>query len=457
MKLQECLKKNIKYIFLFVLFFLCLQFFYARFAGDQIYNYGFSYALSRGEVPYNDFNMIIPPLGAFVYMIPFLIFGPSLIVFNLFQALLLTLMFYLLFKMYDKKAWLMLVVLLLPLPIPFVPSIFQGYNFLLILEFILLLYLIKNKKSDILIGILFGLMVFTKQTTGVLMFIPSILYLFKYRKVFSKRCLGFLIPCFVALIYLLVTGSLVNFFDMCLFGMLDFTSKNGGLLKIFGDFYFYLFILEIIVLVYLIIKNRKDINYTKYLIYTLIFASVAVPLFDYNHVSYFSFVVVLILLEKINKLPKRLGVSACLFTSSISIIWFLFINNFNIPNMVQFNNYKLGLLSKKNENEIKEISKYMRKNKNTIILSEYSYLVKIVLDYDIDHYDLLNYGNHGYNGTDKLIKKLDSEKDKYILVNREAYLRVSKRQQFNKEVVKYVMDNYEKVDTLGVFDIYYKE
>lgn len=457
MKLQEHLKKNIKYIFLFVLFFLCLQFFYARFSGDQIYNYGFSYALSRGEIPYNDFNMIIPPLGAFIYMIPFLIFGPSLIVFNLFQAGLLTLMFYFLFKMYDKKAWILLVILLLPLPIPFVTSIFQGYNFLLIFEFILLLYLIRNKKSDLLIGLLFGLMVFTKQTVGVLMFIPSFIYLFRDRKVFLKRFLGFLIPCFVMLIYLLITGSLVNFFDMCLFGMLDFTGENGGLLKILGDFYFYIFLLEVGVLVYLLVKNRKDREYTKQVIYTLIFSTIAIPLFDYNHVSYFSFVVSITLLERLVKVPKKIGVSACLFTSSLSVVWFLFINNFNVPNMVSFNNYKLGLLSEKNEDEIKEVSKYMREHKNTIILSEYSYLVKIVLDYDIDYYDLLNYGNHGYNGTKKLIKKLDNEKDTYILVNREAYERVSKRQQFNKEVVLYVIDNYEKVDSLGVFDIYYKE
>ena len=89
-------------------------------------------------------------------------------------------------------------------------------------------------------------------------------------------------------------------------------------------------------------------------------------------------------------------------------------------------------------------------NKNT-------YLVKIVLDYDIEHYDLLNYGNHGFNGTDKLIKMLDRERDKYILVNTEAYERYSARQQFNKDVVKYVISNYKKVDELGGYDVYYKE
>ena len=136
MKLQALIKKNIKYVILFVLFFLGLQFFYMNFAGDQIYNYGFSYAVSRGEIPYRDFNMIIPPLGAFVYAIPFLFFGQSLVVFNLFQAGMLCIMFYFLFKLFGKNAWVALIVLFLPIPVPCVTVFFQGYNYLLILELV---------------------------------------------------------------------------------------------------------------------------------------------------------------------------------------------------------------------------------------------------------------------------------------------------------------------------------
>ena len=125
--------------------------------------------------------------------------------------------------------------------------------------------------------------------------------------------------------------------------------------------------------------------------------------------------------------------------------------------MVNFNNYGFALMPKKSVDEITEIADFMKKNKNTILLSENTYLVKIILDYDIDHYDLLNYGNHGYNGTYKVIDRLDNENDKYIVVNREAYTRCSARQQFNKEVVEHVIDNYEFVKSIGMHDIYYKE
>ena len=78
-------------------------------------------------------------------------------------------------------------------------------------------------------------------------------------------------------------------------------------------------------------------------------------------------------------------------------------------------------------------------------------------DRDIDYFDLLNKGNHGYNGTEKVIKKFDEYNDTFIILNIEAYNKFNLRQQINKEVMKYVMDNYKKVDSKYIFDVYYKE
>ena len=36
---------------------------------------------------------------------------------------------------------------------------------------------------------------------------------------------------------------------------------------------------------------------------------------------------------------------------------------------------------------------------------------------DIDYFDLLNKGNHGYNGTEKVIKKFDEYDDTFIILN----------------------------------------
>lgn len=457
MNLQTLIKKNIKYVVLFILFFLCLQFFYVNFSADQMYNYGFSYAVSLGEVPYRDFNTIIPPVGALIYSLPFLLFGSNLIVFNLYQALLLCILFYFLFKLFKEKTWIILIILMLTLPIPFIHVLFQGYNFLLVLEFVILMYSLKEKKSDYLIGFLLGVFCLTKQTVGVLMCIPSILYLFKDYKKTLKRFLGFLIPCFIFLIYLLLTKSFRQFFDLCLFGMFDFTTKNSGFLRILSDFNFYIFVLEIVFLVYLIIKYRKNDKYIKNLIYLLLFSSISIPLFDYIHVSYFSFIFMFVLVDMIKIKNKKIAFNSYLFATSFAIIWFLFIFGFKLPNIVYINNYGYSVMPQKEYKEITTISEYITKNKNSIVLSDRAYLVKFAAEEKLTYYDLLNYGNHGYNGTDKLINMIKDEKDKYILINMDDYERVDVGQQTNKDVMKFVIDNYEKVSELEMYNIYYKE
>ena len=70
-----------------------------------------------------------------------------------------------------------------------------------------------------------------------------------------------------------------------------------------------------------------------------------------------------------------------------------------------------------NYKEIKMLVDYFDKHDNTIILSENSYVVKVAADRDIDYFDLLNKGNHGYNGTEKVIKKFDEYDDTFIILN----------------------------------------
>ena len=58
---------------------------------------------------------------------------------------------------------------------------------------------------------------------------------------------------------------------------------------------------------------------------------------------------------------------------------------------------------------------------NIIILSNNTYFLKIINDLDITYYDLLNYGNHGYDGTNKIINRIRSEKNPTFIVNVDAY------------------------------------
>lgn len=444
-------RKVIQYVLMLLLFFLCLQFFYSCFLSDRMYNYGFSYAVSKGKVPYRDFNMIVTPVGAFLYAIPFLIFGSHMIVFNLFQALLLCVLFYFLFKLYDKKAWILFIVLLSFFPKPFPCIMSHGYNFLLLLELVILLYLEKNNKNDYLIGFIIGIAFLTKQTVGLALSLPSFYYLFKYkdyRKVL-KRAGTFLSINIVFVIYLLITNSFSQFIDLCFLGLFDFTKQNGTIF----DVNFIIFLIEIICILVFIIKDRKNIN--NY--YILVFSTIAIPLFDYYHVTLFTFAFFFLLIEKIKfKDIKRLEFCSFMFSIVICLNWFFLFYNFKLSNLSYFNKFEFTILDKKVEKDTRNMVKFIGNNndKNIIILSVDAYFFKIVADRDINYYDLLNYGNHGYDGTNKIINRIRSEKNPTFIVNVDAYKEKSRRQQFNREIVKYVLDNYKQVEILDNYVIY---
>lgn len=444
-------RKVIQYVFMFLLFFLCLQFFYEGFLSDRLYSFGFSYAISKGEIPYRDFNMIITPFGAYFYAIPFLIFGSHMIVFNLFQALLLCIMFYFLFKMYGSKAWLLFIILFFVFPIP-IPSIMtQGYNFLLLLELVILLYLEKNKCDDYLIGLVIGLSFLTKQNVGFFLALPSFYYLFKeknYKKVL-KRVVAFLSINILFVIYLFITKSFSQFIDLCFLGMFGFTKNNGTIF----DINFIIFLGEIICILIFIIKDKNDIN--NY--YILAFSMIAIPLFDLWHVALFSYAFLFLLFSKIRfKEYKNICFCSLLFTYFLSITWFLSDYNFKLPNLSQFRGFEYYIMSLEEEEETKRLVNYIsnNKSKNIIILSDDAYFLKIINNLDITYYDLLNYGNHGYNGTEKIIKEIKNEDMPIFIINSRDYNNLSRRFQFNKEVVRYVLNNYKSVDTIGDYLIY---
>ena len=442
------MKKVLKYIFLFILFFCSLQFIYFFFWGDELYNFGFSYAISRGEVPYRDFNMIVPPFGALFYTIPFL-FGNNILIFNLFQALLLCILFYLLYKMMGKNIYAVLAALFLLFPVPLITVIFPGYNFLLIFLLVLLLYLEKNNSNDILIGIILGLMVLTKHTVGFLVCLVSFFYLKRNYKKVLKRILGVLIVGIIFIGYLLITNTWSSFFDMCFLGMFDFTKLNSNI----SPLNLIIFLIGESIIIYRIYKNKRNIeNY-----YLLAFSIIVVPLFDYYHVALFIFMLLIIIIKgmKIRYKESILLFNSFLFVLSVSFLFIYREYHFNI-NFSNFNHFSLLAINKDSEKVINRINKFIdtNKDKNIIFLCNEAYLYEIMNDRDITQYDLLNYGNHGYNGTEKLILDISKEKNPLFIINISKYKSKNNWSQLNKEVIKYVLDNYTFERKIGSYVVY---
>ncbi|MBR3049429.1 MAG: hypothetical protein IKG58_02600 [Bacilli bacterium] len=451
-------KPNIKYIIFFIYFFLCLVFFFTTSRGDTFVNYGFSYAIRLGQIPYKEFNMIITPLSPFIYSIS-LILSKSIIFYYLFQSLLLTITTYFLFKLLDKKAWIFLLLWIVPYPVAICSTLFPGYNFLCFLLLIILFYLEENKKSNYLIGIILGLLFCTKQTIGIALFIPTIYYLFKDRKKIIERFIGYITPIFILFIYLLLTNTFTTFIDLCFLGLLDFSNSNNQ----FDIFYLVLFIFSIIYLIRNVIKNNNIISY-----YSLLFIVIALPIIDYYHVSILLLIVIYNILKNSkfkldSKYIKYIIIGIISLTSIWQIIQINFFSNFSDKNKViitNYNNFPLLVLSTKYNNKVKELNNYTNKlDKEVIYLMRGSenYFYKIINNKKITYFDLPNYGNYGYKGTKRIINKLDNIHNKYIIIDINLLKDHNKSQQYIKELAIKVNKECKKKKVIGYYYIYYKE
>ena len=100
------MKKNIK---IFLLFFLLnsILFYFHTIDLDEIWSYGFSYNISRGLIPYKDYNMVVSPLYSLLFSLPLKVFGNYLLVYKLSHAFLYSLIFTLAYQKLGKKSLLL--------------------------------------------------------------------------------------------------------------------------------------------------------------------------------------------------------------------------------------------------------------------------------------------------------------------------------------------------------------
>lgn len=436
--LDKRYKSLILIIFLFLLFLL-FNLTLLPTNLDEIWNYGFSHNLYSGLIPYKDFNMVITPFYPFIMSLGFHIFGSSMLVFHIEHAIILICLCVLLFLLIDKKAWFIVALMLFPVNVSF-PS----YNIFLYFLLLLIIYLEKEKKSDYLIGFLLGLCVLTKHSVGLCLLLPSLYYIKDLKKV-GRRFLGFIVPLFVFIIYLIITKSMIPFIDLCILGLFDFASENGKAFNI----YFLLFIIMIGITIYFIVKDRKNlVNY-----YVLAFYSIMIPLFDIYHfmVAFLAFLVLILskVKEDIIK-PGLFGISIILF-ATVLLMDSRFKSKIIYPNNIKhfeyrFIDYDSILFTNK-------VNDYIKKNSDRefVFLNSNGYYFRLINDMKISYIDLINAGNFGYNGSDKLLKEIKKRKSSIFLVDKSE---LSPIKQSDKQALNYVIDNGKKIGNIDFFDIY---
>ncbi len=435
MNKKNLIKNIIKYIIIFIVI-LVFNLIIMDITGDETWNFGFSYNISNGLIPYKDFNLVITPLFPFIMSIPLHIFGTNILVFDIVWAIIMTLTSYLIFNLIKEKGWIVFLSYFFIFPI-----IYPNYNLFIYSILIFIIWVEKNNKSDYLIGFLLALSVLTKQSVGLCLLLPSLIYL-KTPKKILKRFIGFIIPIIIFVIYLYVTGAMNDFIDLCILGLFDFAESNGNFINI------YVFLTIILLIIILIFIKKTPTNIYNY--YALAFLSINIPLFDIYHfyISLSFFLVVLFLNYDI-KIPLNLK----LFTFGIIIIIsFIYIQDKLQTKVIYPNNinkYEYRFISYDEIIFINKFLDFMDKNSNKKIINftSYSYFSKIVTNQKINKLDLINRGNWGYNGSKKILDEIKKNKDAIFIINEESLSHP--RDQIDKNALKYIISNGKKIGTIN--------
>lgn len=429
------LKKKDILILIIIFIYTGILITYSNADNDLIWNYGFSYNFANHLLMYKDYNMVITPLYPFLGGILMRILGNNFLIFNLYNTILSTILYYYLYKKY---------------PHTFIPSIIlisfilrPSYNFL-VLFLVLILLNIKEEK-DFFIGFILGLLFLTKQSF-ILLILPSIYLITKPKRLF-KRIGAFFLPCLFFLIYFILTNTFLDFLNYTFLGLFSFSSKNS---------FFNLgtiFILSLIIYLFLYYLKTKDIK----VLYLITYQIMAYPIFNTMHVILSIIPVIIYFLDKLVKKKKYNLNYLRYFNYFVSIL--LICPLLSIP--LQYLNK--DLVEGENALEYKDISRSYLVNKdlflkevpnlnNTYFLMYDAYIYKYLLNNPITSYDLLLNGNLGYNGEERVIDYFNSlDSNTYFVLNR-AYT----GGQLSKNIDAYIRNHYLKVKDFQEFTLYKK-
>ena len=445
-KIGKKIWDNKRLLFVFVFSFLVYEFIaFPINNGDPINMYYFSHAIRVGAVPYRDFSMILTPFYSFLMSFG-LFFFDDFLIFILENCLLVTILFYFLFKLLDKKAWIVLLGMSVTKFFGFLPT----YNLLCFLFIVILVYLEKEyPDKDYLSGLILGLSILTKHTVGIFFVLVMIFIHYKNIKKIFRRLFSMFIPMFIFLTYLLVNDALYDFVNLTILGLFDFGYNNSN----FGGIWFWFSIILFVFIIFIMIKRRDIYNY--YFICSFI---ICVPLFDFPHFAMYLNCVITFFLMYIN-IQSNYIFKLCIGINALySVLHFLCIVSLGTTFFKNLNhfNYMYGF-STDYKNDLK-VNAFLDEysNKNMVFLSKYTMFYDITMDREINFFSVVLYGNHGYDGTNAFIERLENLDDAYVIVDFGMYEHSTKESQVDRDVIEHIVNNYEMVDSKYCFQVYYK-
>lgn len=512
---------------------------------DELWNFNFANNVENGLVPYRDFNMVQTPLLPMVNAIFLAIFGNELIVMRILACLLCAGVLFTFYKILNllkaNKGISLFVVMALFYMLK--DYFCMDYNFAVLFVTLIIIYIelkrilynkeninatevgdtieslntnkscrqsstnkeikannktdlknneLNNWKTDLILGILAGICIMLKQSTGVIVTIALLGYnlllvrskeeFIQYLKSTCIKILGILIPVTLIFIYLAINGAVDDFWDYCIAGIKTFTNKIPYS-RLLDNEKLYIKILSIVApitfmgtFLYSVFKRNK----TFLIISSLSIASfsAAYPIADEVHFLIGILptgIIICIILDFLIKAIVR-GISKLINKISnrekYINIWLEYFLIFMVIGITAWYGYK----------SIPNIKDYFANCKNdvkhfaNIVITDYTYqkiqamdyfiksqdkpvyildaeaaLYQIPLDIYYKDYDMFLIGNIGSKGEERQIEKLQKDTNKIVIIKSDG---VSLNWQNPNKVREYIKQNMDYKYSILYFDVY---
>lgn len=455
---------------------------------DEMWNFNFANCMANGLIPYRDFNIIQGPFLPALCSIFLRIFGKEMIVMRVLAIILDTIVLFMVYKVMSTlkiKEYLKYITLIILVMI--MKNYFTiDYNWATILILLIILKIEleeKNKpkanfKKDFLVGIIAGIAITLKQTTGLLIALAAIGYSIlavrnkedfkQFIKSALSRLLGVLLVVLCMVTYLVIHEAWDDFIDYAILGITTFSNQISYLERLIKNKNILIRILSLLpiinlILGYLFVK-KNDSKMLTLFTFSIVSLVLVYPIADESHFvlaivpTLISFIYLIHLWAEKIQIPKKEKIITQCFLETFVVImamvsFFYGINSYKKQNInLTLNHFKYLPMSQDNIDSVKRVEEYIQsQEKEVILLDATAAYYMIPIDQYHKNYDMFLKGNLGSKGEDGQIEKLKNLQNTQILIMNDAY---NRNWQNPEKVRKYIQANKTKIGEIGIFDIY---
>lgn len=463
---------------------------------DEVWIFNTARNIANGLLPYKDFNLVTNPGLPLFCGIILKIFGTEMFIMRIMAIITNSFIMFIIYKILKtfkikKEFSLLISIIIMKL---LIESMCIDYNFIILLIALITLYIeLKtykqnnnifeyNLKKEILLGILAGLSITMKQTTGICFVIAFIGYkLLAVRnkedfrsvlKISIIRFLSSMIPVIILFIYLLCNNIMSEFIDYTILGIKDFSNSISYLNLLKSKLSILAILVPITIIISLYIAIRKNNH-----IITILFAYsvstivVVYPISDNVHfliAGTITIITGIYLLKELyeNKFKGILEKSIIIwienFIKALIIILILIMVGVSIYRLINYiinfkeyknlENFKYIPVSKQLEEHIIKVDKYLEEQQNDVyIVDARAAIYMIPINRYNKNYDMFNKGNFGGKGSKGIIEDLQYKENITLLILKDKR---NLNWQTPIDVIEYVQKKYEKIGEIEGFEIW---